>query len=153
MIVVVFVSRLRISLNRMNRFVNILMIIVLVTCPFRCMVLGCGCYASPELAQASADMGSCCCGGKAADPREQDDLPEKCCGKCFCSGVTTVDCFEVSCEPSSQPFSCPPLLIEINVSNPRLRQLVLLGKPVTPPCSFAANQGREIRCLISSLVI
>ncbi len=131
----------------MNRFVNILMIIVLVTCPFRCMIQGCGCYGSAELTQSSAEMDSCCC-AKESSPVNQDELPTKCCGKCFCSGVITVDCFEINSDQSWQP-----LVLQIDNYGAHHLSMVLCCRPEIPLNQSATNQGREIRCLINSFVI
>ncbi len=148
----------------MNRLVHILMIIVIVSCPLRCAVQGCGCFAlansccstSDTCCSESAQTTRCDCESRNANPEHEPTLPlpQKCTGECFCSGVTVADNFSMSTDQSSQPLFQPLDSLALEFS---FRHSLSFAASFHPPDDLlddlSTNRGRQVRCLIGSFVI
>ncbi len=151
----------------MNRLVNIFMIIIIVSCPLRCMMQGCGCFSemptccslmigcAPEYDSPDAGVSDCCC--KKSESKKAPTpvpVPRKCKSTCFCSGVILADDFVLNEDQSSEP-----LFLEVETATVIASFRLLLESNVGfyPPDNLrlehSANRGRQIRCLINSFVI
>lgn len=141
----------------MQRFVNIFMILIIVSCPFRCMTQGCGCFKPVNSQAATAQDGfvvgeSCCC--KCSQDKADHSAPTappKCDCKCFCSGVIVASHYEVP----SDLMVCAKVdwsSFEPTISCNRGLSIGTNYPPDHPP-GVASNRGRQIRCLIHSYLI
>ena len=87
-------------------FLNLLLALIVVTCPMRCQLLGgeCGCSADTTLQLSD-------CGCKKSSNVPDSDCPAKSpdgepasCSQCICSGATVADYFVWGLEIPSQPL-------------------------------------------------
>ncbi|MFK7769943.1 MAG: hypothetical protein AB8B55_22235 [Mariniblastus sp.] len=134
-----------------QRLVHLLMVAIIITCPIRCMVQGCGCYSDRSITQGSD--ASCCCKFPADSNSEAPGEPcETCKCSCFCAGATIPDVFVVT---SNMEW------VTVFISDHPVSELVLLcGKPSDdayrkPPnvANNGGNIGRATRQKFCSLVI
>lgn len=96
----------------MNRLVNILMIFILVSCPIRCLMQGCGCFTNTDRTCCSStekSAASCClehnanCCHDSGQRSPSPKLPQKCRCNCFCSGAIVADSFSIPDDGQVQP--------------------------------------------------
>lgn len=150
----------------MNRLVNIFMIFILVSCPVRCMMQGCGCYQSDETCcqtTTSVDVSAhSCCSKVVTDCCRQKDAsdqvptaPTKCQCNCFCGGALVADIFVLQHLDSS----CLLFGVVDSQSIDALFRRLVFEASLHPPDALAVvdkcatNPGRQIRCRINSLLI
>ena len=135
-----------------KQFVHLMMIGIIITCPVRCMVQGCGSYSSCTNCAPSIELSmqmlspSCCCQNES-DNSVPGEPCEKCQCKCFCSGATIPDTFQIETSQNWQPtFS-----IDQTISQD-IGELTWANRPPDDPGGFGSeNIGRAIRIELGSL--
>lgn len=147
-----------------NRFVNIFMLVIVVTCPVRCLAQGCGCYqpfksfCALNECCSSAIESQCCslCERCESCPAHQDcpQVPRPCKCSCFCSGVIVADIFSL---PNSTQGLFEVLELEsMLVASMHSQALCRVTRPPDPedPLTNATeNVGRHLRCQYASFLI
>ena len=148
----------------MNRFVNIFMLLIVISCPIRCLLQECGCYkpianccvlgeSCSSLSPPSCCSTHDCCESRPAD-QECPLQPQKCECSCFCSGVIVADVFSV---PKSSERLAEVLKLESNlmtsIHSQALRSSGRAQFPGDPPDFSTENSGRQLRCRLASFLI
>ncbi len=138
----------------MRTLFNLLLAIIVISCPLRCQ-LGWGDCCGSEKWVAQSDL-QCCCetGNTETETPAEPGLPENEC-KCICGGATMPDASDFSLSDVNELLK-GSLVTRIQTIlsrstrplNSRMRSRVSLL-----PCDSARNVGRALRELQGSLVI
>lgn len=135
----------------LNRLFNLILIVTILSCPFRCQLDQCGCCGLDTMNAPFTDgCDADCCDAKT-DPTSfpSPEQPCKQC-QCMCAGATLPDyfVFDATGMPPLHGLVAYPSLIESSCFSPM--KTGSLDLPRRPP---SGNRGRIIRCWHQSLII
>ena len=138
----------------MRTLFNLLLAIIVVSCPLRCQLGWGDCCGSEQLVVQSDSQ--CCCdvGNTETETPTEPVLPEKEC-KCICAGATMPDASDFSPSDVSELLkgSLATRIQTIWSISTRPLNSHLQSRVSFLPCDSARNVGRALRELQGSLVI
>lgn len=133
-----------------SRLLNIALILMILTCPVRCMFGSCSCES--KKCESVSTTTPCCCKtrseNKTPEPNRPGEPKEKCRCQCLCAGATLPDTFELDSPCQWQYHFDMSLQTIVQYQHPTLARC---RGPDIPGELSTANVGRAIcnlHCLL-----